>query len=197
MATRRKTASPPARGARAAAPPPATGVREQILDAAVRVLREDGVRQFTQTRVAERAGVRQSHLTYYFATRDALLGETATRIVEMMAHHAGHAPTLDSLSRSIVDADHMRMFVGLCVEADRDPAVRDLVRRGTERMVDLIASTMTGRSARPRARAMLATLWGLGLYELTMAPSAAQSPTRPALEWLEHMRVVTQGGGAA
>jgi AcrR family transcriptional regulator len=47
--------------------------REVILKAAIATLREYGYSGFTQPRVAKRADVRQSHLTYYFPTRLALL----------------------------------------------------------------------------------------------------------------------------
>jgi AcrR family transcriptional regulator len=60
----------------ARAPVP-VGRREQILHAAVDVLNADGFGALTQTRVAERAGIRQSHLTYYFPARNDLLRETA------------------------------------------------------------------------------------------------------------------------
>ena len=54
-----------------------TGARERILFAAVEILNTEGFGGLTQTRVAERAGIRQSHLTYYFPARNDLLRETA------------------------------------------------------------------------------------------------------------------------
>lgn len=60
-----------------AALPAPTGARERILHAAVALLNEEGFTSLTQHRVAERAGVRQSHITYYFPVRNDLLRETA------------------------------------------------------------------------------------------------------------------------
>ena len=60
----------------AAAAMPATA-RERILRAAVLLLNEEGFSALTQTRVAKHAGVRQSHVTYYFPARNDLLRETA------------------------------------------------------------------------------------------------------------------------
>lgn len=57
--------------------PTPAGRREQILHAAVEILNAEGFGGLTQTRVAERAGMRQSHLTYYFPARNDLLRETA------------------------------------------------------------------------------------------------------------------------
>ena len=48
-------------------------VPERILDAALAILAESGLRNLTQVQVANRARVRQSHLTYYIPTRDDLL----------------------------------------------------------------------------------------------------------------------------
>src|SRR3989338_101462 len=53
--------------------PTALGVRERIVDAAVQLLHERGINALTQASVSALAGVRQSHLTYYFPTRNALL----------------------------------------------------------------------------------------------------------------------------
>ena len=60
----------------ARAPLPAT-TREKILFAAMAVLNDEGFGALTQTRVAKAAGVRQSHVTYYFPARNDLLRETA------------------------------------------------------------------------------------------------------------------------
>ena len=49
------------------------GVRERIIAAAVQLLHEQGINALTQTKVSHLAGVRQSHLTYYFPTRTDLL----------------------------------------------------------------------------------------------------------------------------
>lgn len=68
---------------RAATHKPA-GARERILFAAVEILNAEGFGGLTQTRVAERAGIRQSHLTYYFPARNDLLRETAVFGCEAM-----------------------------------------------------------------------------------------------------------------
>ena len=61
------------------------GVHERILDAAIESLAASGISGLTQIQVAKRAGVRQSHLTYYFPTRDDLLEAVTERAVEGMA----------------------------------------------------------------------------------------------------------------
>jgi AcrR family transcriptional regulator len=177
------------------APEHAEGVRERILDAALAVLRGEGLRQFTQVRVAQEAGVRQSHLTYYFPTRQALLEATTTSfidglargIVHLVGDDAGPGTMLERLARAVTDRGHMRMFVGLIVEADTDPAVRAIVVRGTRAMEAAVAAALGGEDAAARARALLAALWGLGLYEFVVRPAPADAPTGLGLAWLDRL----------
>jgi AcrR family transcriptional regulator len=171
------------------------GVPERILDAALSILGESGIRNLTQVQVANRARVRQSHLTYYFPTRDDLLDAVTERAVDGIvsgfrqatttgATKAGQRPLLDRLARSVADLAHMRMFVAMIVEADADPIVRRLMRRGTERIEVALTEVLGGDDARERARLVLAAIWGLGLYQFLMRPATNASPTRAYLSWL-------------
>ncbi|MEO7253460.1 MAG: TetR/AcrR family transcriptional regulator, partial [Casimicrobium sp.] len=63
---------------------PDASVRDKILTAANEILLTLGFSALTQQSVAGRAGVRQSHLTYYFPTRNDLLRGTAQFGVEVM-----------------------------------------------------------------------------------------------------------------
>jgi len=175
----------------------AGSVRERLLDAAISILRESGLQSLTQVQVAERAGVRQSHLTYYFPTREDLLEELTARAVEEIAHGAGHTAAgggeregvghgalLERLAAAEAELGHMRMFLGLIVEADGDPAVRDMLVRGTQHMERAIAESLGGDDATERARVVLAALWGLGLYQFLVRPPPKSDPTRSYLSWL-------------
>ena len=176
--------------------PAAAPVRERILDAALAVLRQDGIQRLTQVEVAKRAGVRQSHLTYYFPSRTDLLDAIAARFVDGLTAGIGHAggqardpgTALAHLAKAIADPGHMRMFIGIIVEADQDPATRDLLLRGTARMEAALAEILGGADQRARARAMLASLWGLGLYTFVVRPAARHDPARAVLAWLEAHR---------
>lgn len=57
-------------------------VRERILAAALQLIQEQGIHAMTQTKVCDIAGVRHSHLTYYFPTRVKLLKEVVMRGTE-------------------------------------------------------------------------------------------------------------------
>tara|TARA_B100000614_G_scaffold261481_1_gene291219 strand:+ start:1176 stop:1793 length:618 start_codon:yes stop_codon:yes gene_type:complete len=48
-------------------------VRERLLAAAMNIVQEEGIQGLRQARVAAAAGLRQSHLTYYFPTRKDLV----------------------------------------------------------------------------------------------------------------------------
>src|SRR6266511_2817558 len=95
-------------------------VRDRILDSALLAMREGGIRRLTQPEVAARAGVRQSHLTYYFPTRDDLLEASAERFVDSLAAGIGRAvdgqaarptgPMLAHLAEAVAEIGHMRMF---------------------------------------------------------------------------------------
>jgi AcrR family transcriptional regulator len=170
------------------------GVRERILDAAIESLAESGLSGLTQIQVAKRAGVRQSHLTYYFPTRDDLLEAVTERAVDRMAGGLrrvvteasadGDRAMLERLAKSVADLAHMRMFVAMIVEADEDIAVRKVMTRGTHRMEAALAAALGGDHTADRARQVLVAVWGLGLYGFLMRPMPKGDPTRAYLSWL-------------
>jgi AcrR family transcriptional regulator len=176
----------------------APDVRTRILDAGFALLSEGGIRHLTQTQVAERAGVRQSHLTYYFPTRDKLLEAITLGFVDRLAAGAARAVggrpgsrpglPLARLLDAVAAEGHMRALIGMIVEADGDPGVRSIVVRGTERMVASLAAALGGDDAEEQARVMLATMWGLGLYRFAVRPPASSDPVPPYLTWLDDAR---------
>jgi AcrR family transcriptional regulator len=170
------------------------GVRERILHAALAILAESGIRNLTQVAVADRAQVRQSHLTYYFPTRDDLLEAVTAQAVDGIASGFRQVATeatkgdgrqlLERLARSVADVAHMRMFIAMIVEADTDPAVRKVMKRATDRMETALAESLGGVASRERARMVLAAIWGLGLYQFLVRPSSNANPVPAYLSWL-------------
>lgn len=157
------------------------GVRERILAAALAILRERGIQELSQVRVARRAQVRQSHLTYYFPRRHDLLEAVSARFIGGVVgglRRAGQAAGGDreALLRGVADAigelEHMRMFAGVIVEADGDPELRALLVRRTSELQSALAEALGGEDAAERARLVLAAMWGLGLYGFVMRPPA-------------------------
>ena len=67
--------------------------RTKILDAALGLLAKGGAQELTQPRICKAAGVRQSHLTYYFPTiRDLLEGVAKYTLDSMTAELAKQRP---------------------------------------------------------------------------------------------------------
>lgn len=163
----------------------AGGVRERILNAALAILREEGIQELTQVRVARRAGVRQSHLTYYFPRRHDLVEAVAVRFIdgverglrEVAAQSAGGdtRELLHRLAAAIGEAGHMRMFAGVVVAADGDPALRAVVVRETLRVQAILAGVLGGDDAMERAALLLAAMWGLGFYGFTIGQPAGDA----------------------
>ena len=116
----------------AALPTPAT-TRDRILHAAMEILNNDGFGALTQTRVAEKAGVRQSHVTYYFPVRNDLLRETASygcnAMLEVMAGSIDAGTLTLKTARSIFVADlsdrrFARLICALVVASDEDDQIK-------------------------------------------------------------------------
>ena len=115
-------------------------VRERILEAALSLLAESGAHELTQPRVAKAAGVRQSHLTYYFPTRADLLQEVARYSIAMLAGQLAHArvhnpaQVAHGIAAGSADKRRVRVLLGLVTAADRDPKIRQRLRKFIEEL---------------------------------------------------------------
>ncbi len=116
-----------------AALPRPVSARDRILRAAVEILNDDGFGALTQTRVAERAGVRQSHITYYFPVRNDLLRETAAygcnAMLEVLSGSIDAGTlTLDTARDffvpDITDRRFARLMCALIVASDEDDRIK-------------------------------------------------------------------------
>jgi AcrR family transcriptional regulator len=107
-------------------------VRTRILEAGLRLLAEGGAHELTQPKVAKAAGVRQSHLTYYFPTRGELLQAVARHSIEKLAGQLAHTPRKsipETIAAGAADKRRARVMLGLVGAADRDPAIKKRMRR--------------------------------------------------------------------
>src|SRR6185295_1027703 len=96
-------------------------VRSRILEAALGLLAGGGAHELTQPRVAKAAGVRQSHLTYYFPTRGELLQEVARYSIGKLAGQLAHSrprSIADSIAAAAADKRRSRVMLGLVTAAD-------------------------------------------------------------------------------
>ena len=150
-------------------PDMAIDVRTRILEAALDLLGDHGVGKLTQPNVARAAGVRQSHLTYYFPTRPDLLKATALHSIEAMigmltARASEGQLSADMLaeiaSTMVSDKRRARVVLGLVVASDEDREIKSFlrdfvarVRAGVARVLELL-----GQEANPERIALFHTL---------------------------------------
>lgn len=110
-------------------------VRNRILEAALELLARSGTQELTQPRVSRVAGIRQSHLTYYFPTRADLLQGVARHSIDALAREllrasrARPGSLADGLAAGTADKRRARIMLGLVTAADRDHAIKRRMRR--------------------------------------------------------------------
>jgi AcrR family transcriptional regulator len=183
----RRRAAPRAAGA--------LSVRDRILLAAVELVQTEGVRSLTQARVAAEAGVRQSHLTYYFPARKDLIKEVAIHlhagILEAMSEavpRPGRSRRAVSRAREffaerISDPLFARLSMALMVAADEDPSLRRWLAESDGRLRDRLRETLArlGVERPPDDIALLhASFVGASIL-------AAQAGTRSAAARAAHL----------
>jgi AcrR family transcriptional regulator len=119
--------------------------REIILKAAMATLREHGFSGFTQPRVAKRANLRQSHLTYYFPTRLTLLEGVARlavdgqlAVLQSIVDLSSVPVVIKNITAMIGRHENTRVLMALAQAADEEPSLRGLFRE----LVDGIVSRL-------------------------------------------------------
>ena len=124
--------------------------REKILTAASELLLTEGFSTLTQQAVAARAGVRQSHVTYYFPTRNDLLRATAQFGVEAMLLNpmasiaVAGVPSREAFRQLLMpdksDRQWFRLMTGLLIASDEDASIRPWLREFDERIIEKLAA---------------------------------------------------------
>ena len=170
-------------------------VKDRILDAAVRLLIEKGGTALTQPKIAAAAGVRQSHLTYYFPKRNDLL--LAVTLHWARTHLAAGAQEIGSgkatarratryLTKTVLGAAPVRIILGLIIAADEDARIREplreLVEFDRQALRSLLAATGT-RLDLQAAALFHASLVGLAVLRVARGASADRE-TRQLVRFL-------------
>ena len=113
----------------------ARSVRQRIVDAALELAQTVGVQGMSQARVAAAAGVRQSHLTYYFPTRADLIKATVYGIRDQMLDATKsalqmHEPSMEPLEtlrqfclREVCDLPKARLLLSLMVVVEEESSL--------------------------------------------------------------------------
>lgn len=169
------------------ASPNAPGVRERIVSAAVELLHEHGIHALTQARVSELAGVRQSHLTYYFPARSDLLKQAVVAGTASLLAVIRGSPEpeqsleefREALAAQVTDRRVARMMAGLVVASEEDPALKPWLEQFEADMLDELLEAFRARGARAERQAIeLLQATVVGALTLDLAASSAASARR-------------------
>lgn len=166
-------------------PDDGTDVRTRILDAALGLLAVHGFIELTQPKVANAAGVRQSHLTYYFPTRGDLLKAVAVHSIESLlgsiSAGASSGPFTPELfarmaGEALNDKRRTRVMLGLIVSSDEDREIKQFLRNFVARVREGVAGVarLLGRSPDPASIAAFHMLL-VGAAVLNVARDDANS----------------------
>jgi AcrR family transcriptional regulator len=163
-----------------------TDRRTEIIEAGIAILREQGLSGFTQPRVAQRAGMRQSHLTYYFPTRLDLLAAVARTAIDNQV--AALDATLDgstttkaarSIAGVVVRSENTRVLLALVDGADQEPVLRELFRELSQFMIERCKGLLGQLKMTPsRDGAMLVHALAVGLAVLNLAQDLPDGEAR-------------------
>jgi len=166
-------------------------VRTRILDAALGLLARGGMQELTQPRVSRAAGVRQSHLTYYFPTRADLLQAVARHSIDALAarlrkpQRARRAPLSDELASAAADKGRVRVMLGLVSAADRHSRLKPRMRRFVRELRGRMAPVFEARGLRldPARVAFLHTvIVGTAVLQLARDDAEARREARAVLK---------------
>jgi DNA-binding transcriptional regulator YbjK len=153
--------------------------RARIVQAGLAVIREQGFNAFTQIQVASRVGIRQSHLTYYFPTRNDLLAAVARAAIEsQLAMLDGvvelrKAAEIASLvGRHAAKHENTRVMMALAQAAEEEPRLRELFRELADGIFERLGKLLSNLGANPtdeHCRLLHALSVGLAVVDLAVA----------------------------
>lgn len=161
--------------------------RQDIIEAGLATLREYGFVGFTQPRVATRARLRQSHLTYYYPTRLDLLTAVAQAAIERQL--AAMDKVLDgsakeasnAMTKMAVRHENTRVMMALAQAADQEASLQKLFREMADGLVSRFGqflNTLEIESTNEHARLLHALSVGLAVVDLaTGRPDGAKRTT--------------------
>lgn len=165
---------------------PGANVKASILIAGETLLKEKGIAALTQPKVARAAGIKQSHLTYYFPTRAKLLlgiaehtvSAAMARIAQCLADNPRRDTLATTVSEIMIAGLPPRVVIGLIVAADAEPGIREplceLIRDVRARIQSLLVTAGLAASA-DAALLFHATVVGLAvMHQARMSPESAE-----------------------
>lgn len=177
--------------------PESAATRLALMDATESVMREEGYAAVTSRRVAERAGVNQQTVYYYFQTMNDLLLATYRRRVLRVLERVEQAMTADrplhAFWRSLADPTDAALSMEYLALANHNEQIRLATIEFGERMRRIQAERLTLQNLRPALKqdvlTPLAVILGithighlLG-FEATLGIRGGHKEMRALVEW--------------
>jgi AcrR family transcriptional regulator len=176
--------------------------RDELIEAGLEILREEGLAGFSQARIANRVGLRQGHLTYYFPTRANLLAAVARKAIDNQLASLGRmvasANSTEAAAKAITAATlnhrNTRVLVALNQAADREPEVRALFNELTDGFVTELGNLLEtlGLEAGEERIDMVHALF-VGLSVIELATSRARGRERSEAAVLSALSILAGG----
>jgi DNA-binding transcriptional regulator YbjK len=190
-----------------------TGRRAAILEATVRVLVRGGLAGVTHRAVAREAGVPLAATTYYFSSKEELLGEALATMVEDEITRLGRraAEMGEALSSPrdsaaalaevlLPDADAALALLAkyeVYLEAARRPELREPAAHWQDALADLAAMTLAAGGARDPERlapVIIAGIDGIIIHELSRGIAGDGDVARLRCKLEQLFELVLPGG---
>lgn len=168
-------------------------VRSDLLGAAHQLWCEHGVQALTQQRVAASAGVRQSHLTYYFPTRNDLLRavvqDAMVALLELLelappesaARPANLARLRNVMMDRFLDRAGSRLWLALAVACEEDLTLRPWLTKfnaDVRRRLHRVFANVGVHPASDNLFLFQASLMGAVMLDLNTATEASARQAR-------------------
>lgn len=172
--------------------------RQQIIEAGLDILREEGLRGFTQPRIAARTEMRQSNLTYYFPTISDLLTAVARAGVEAQLDAASDVvstvTTREQASERIaaMTSRHevTRVLMSLAQAADHESEVRTLFNELTDGLAEeirMLFGKLSIETQQPGIDLFHALIVGLSVIDLATGSRSRNDRPRDAMDLILQM----------
>jgi AcrR family transcriptional regulator len=180
-------------------------IREKLVEGALKLLREHGFAALSQPRIAAEAGVRQSHLTYYFPARADLLLAVADRSCEALLaplHERAKRGELspediaDRLGSAVTDRGLARIFHTLVSVSEEDVTLKRQMGRLQEDSVRDLRELFGGAGLELTAEEALilhALICGASTMFLSVGTPGARRDARAVLREVVRMLVSKRG----
>jgi DNA-binding transcriptional regulator YbjK len=189
------------------APPTLSPRRRELLEAALHVVADEGLRGLTHRAVDRRAGLPEGTCSAYFRTREALqvglteyvaaqCGADVAALAEQLSAHPTDEPdvketvvelTVAAFESWLDERELMLARIELSMEASRNPVLAALLAGYRERLVGVVDATLAARGKRHDGRtaeALVAASDGLLV-------AALQKPARQRRTFLsESLRLI-------